>query len=205
LRPVIDQPLTKSVMNQNFDDQSSLEGEFRGPSKTRMKKQSDALQDLAVLLTELPKDQLATIPISEDLKEAIDETKNITKREALRRHRQFLGKLMRNSDHVAIAAAVDKIKEDRDRINRMMHVVEHWRDTLIKGEQVEFDRFVELYPDVDRQQLRALVRNAKGEVNCQKPPAQARKLFKFLREALAAVPSEADEANAINAANQLNE
>jgi ribosome-associated protein len=177
-------------MNNKIDDSSYSDDEFRGPSKTRMKKQSDELQELAVLLTELPADQLATIPIGEDLKDAIEETKNITKNEALRRHRQFLGKLMRNSDHVAITAAYNKIKENRDRMNRLMHVIEHWRDTLIRGENAETDRFIELYPTVDRQQLRTLVRSAKGELNTQNPPAFARKLFKFLRETIAAVPDE---------------
>lgn len=167
------------------DDNDSSEEEIEYVSKTRMKKEMEALQDLALHLTELPPDQLATIPIEPDLQRALDETRNIKKREALRRHRQYLGRLMRSADHEAIAAAVNKLKEDRDRLTRLLHVMEHWRDDLIQGDQAELERFIDQFPHADRQQLRNLVRNAKGERNTQKPPVYARKLFRFIRETMA--------------------
>lgn len=173
-------------MNDFYDDaDDDFEEDVEYVSKTQMKREMDALQDLAVHLTQLPADQLATIPITPELKDALDETKNIKKREALRRHRQFLGRMMRRSDHEAIRAAVDKIKEDRDRLTRLLHVMEHWRDDLIEGEQDQLERFIEQFPHTDRQQLRNLVRNAKGERNTQKPPVYSRKLFRFIRETMA--------------------
>lgn len=173
-------------MNDFIDDENDdFEEEIEYVSKTRMKKEMEALQDLAVHLTQLPPEQLATIPITPELQRALEETKNIKKREALRRHRQYLGRMMRAADHEAIATAVNKIKEDSDRLTRLLHVMEHWRDDLIQGDQSQLERFIEQFPHTDRQQLRNLVRNAKGEVNTQKPPVYARKLFRFIRETMA--------------------
>lgn len=172
-------------MNDFYDDSADDSEEVEYVSKTQMKREMEALQELAVHLTQLPPDQLATIPITPELQQALDETKNIKKREALRRHRQFLGRMMRKSDHEAIRAAVEKIKEDRDRITRLLHVMEHWRDDLIEGDQSQLERFIEQFPHADRQQLRNLVRNAKGERNTQKPAVYSRKLFRFIRETMA--------------------
>lgn len=178
-------------MNDNIDDgNDNFEEEVEYVSKTQMKKEMEALQDLAVHLTQLSPEQLAGIPIEPELQRALDETKNIKKREALRRHRQFLGRLMRNANHEAITAALNKIKEDHDRMTRLLHVMEQWRDDLIQGDQSQLERFIEHYPNTDRQQLRNLVRNAKGELNRQKPPIYARKLFRFIRETIASAKDE---------------
>jgi ribosome-associated protein len=42
--------------------------------------------------------------------------------------------------------------------------------------------FIALYPQVDIQQLRTLVRNAQKELEANKPPKSSRELFKLLRE-----------------------
>jgi ribosome-associated protein len=154
-------------------------------SKTRMKKEMLALQELAVHLTTLKAEQLARIPLSPDLLRAMEETKNIKKNEALRRHYQYLGKVMRKEDHQAISAAVEEIKQEQNRLARLLHVMEHWRDDLIAGEQDVLERFIDELSHADRQQLRHLVRSAKGAVGTQQATIHARKLFRFIRDAMA--------------------
>ena len=170
--------------DSQYDDHDDTEEEIEYVSKSQMKREMEALQDLALQLTELPPDQLATIPIEPELQAALDETKNIKKREALRRHRQFLGRMMRRADHEAIASAYAKIKENADRLTRLLHVMEQWRDDLIAGDQNQLERFIDQYPHADRQMLRNLVRNAKADANTKKPPTNARKLFRFIRETI---------------------
>lgn len=119
-------------------------------SKTRMKKEMHALQELAVHLTTLRPEQLAQVPLSPDMLRAVEETKNIKKNEALRRHFQFLGKVMRSEDHEAIAAAVAGMKEEQNRMARLFHVMEQWRDDLISGEQDVLERFIDEFPQTDR-------------------------------------------------------
>ncbi len=164
----------------DFEDGEEEETEYL--SKTSLKKEMHKLQELAVHLTTLNADQLARVPLSPDLAAAIDETKNIKKNEALRRHYQFLGRLMRSADSDAIAAAVADLKVQQDRLARLFHVMENWRDDLIRGEQNELERFFSEFPQADRQQLRQLVRAAKGAVGTQQAATHARKLFRFIRD-----------------------
>ena len=153
-------------------------------SKTRQKKQMQALQELGVRLTELNRAQLAGLPLTPELEKAIQDSHQITKREAMRRHRQYIGKLMRNADHEAIAVAVARIAEKQNRMARLFHVMEKWRDDLIDGDQQQLEYFIGQFPQVDRQHLRQLVQNARQERLKRKPPASARKLFALIRAQL---------------------
>src|SRR5690349_11424373 len=71
-------------------------------SKTQLKAEADAQQALGVRLSELPKDKLAKLDLPEELLRAIQETKKITANGAIRRHRQYLGRLMRDIDTAPI-------------------------------------------------------------------------------------------------------
>ncbi|TVZ40756.1 ribosome-associated protein [Alteromonadaceae bacterium 2753L.S.0a.02] len=150
-------------------------------SKTQVKKEMLALQDLGVQLTELNAAQLDKMPLSDSLRKAIDESHKITQRSARKRHFQFIGKLMRDADGDAIQAAYDAIQEQQTFAVRQQHQIEHWRDQLLTGETQAVQAFVEQFPGCDIQQLRQLIRAAQKEASQQKPPSSARKLFKFIR------------------------
>lgn len=157
-------------------------------SKTRMKEHMHALQELAVHLTTLNAEQLSRMPLTPDLEQAIAETKNIKKNEALRRHYQYLGRLMRSADHAAIETAVAQLKVQQDRLARSFHIMEHWRDALIAGEPDSVENFIAAFPHTDRQQLNQLVRAAKSAAGTQQATTHARKLFRFIREVVAQNP-----------------
>ena len=55
-------------------------------------------------------------------------------------------------------------------------------DRLIAEGDSALESFVELYPDADVQHLRGLVRHAQHEAARNKPPAAARKVFKYIRD-----------------------
>lgn len=169
----------------NKSDHNAQDGdEPEFASKTSLKKHMHDLQELAVHLTTLNAEQLARVPLTPELETAIAECKKIKKNEALRRHYQFLGRLMRSADHEAITAAVTELKSHQDRLARMFHLMENWRDNLIAGEQETVDRFIENFPRTDRQQLNQLVRSAKGAVGTQQAVTHARKLFRFIRDVM---------------------
>ena len=67
-------------------------------SKTQMKKQMDVLQDLGMELTELSSETIKKLTLPEDLLDAIREYKKITSNSALKRQRQYIGRLMRDID-----------------------------------------------------------------------------------------------------------
>lgn len=71
-------------------------------SKSESKRQMHALQKLGEDLTTLKEPLLLSLDLPLELQKAILEDKNITGDKAKRRHRQFIGKLMRRVDEETI-------------------------------------------------------------------------------------------------------
>jgi len=157
------------------------EGEEQVKSKTQIKREMEELQVLGGKLIKLGSSQLEKIPMDEPLTAAIHEASNIKHREGLRRHMQFIGKLMRSNDHEAISEAYERIMGQGQENAKALQLCELWRDRLLKNPKAISD-FINDFPTDDIQLLRQLVRNAQKEVSQQKPPTNSRKLFKFLRE-----------------------
>lgn len=152
------------------------------PSKTQRKKEMHALQDLGKQLTELSDNQLASLELPEDLRLAITEMHRIRQNEARRRHLQYIGKVMRKIDSDAIQTQLDALNAKHSLNVQLQHQIEHWRDQLLEGQADVLQQFIDKYPHVDIQHLRQLIRSAQKELSQGKPPAHARKLFRFLRD-----------------------
>jgi ribosome-associated protein len=83
-------------------------------SKTRRKHAMKELQALGEALSALPLERLKKIGIPEDLREAIDAVRRMTRRdEARRRQMQYIGRLMRGVDSEAIRLALACLKAPR--------------------------------------------------------------------------------------------
>ncbi len=152
-------------------------------SRTQVKREAEALQVLGSKLVELSKSQLLKIPMDVKLTEAVHEANNIKHREGLRRHLQYIGKLMRSNDHEAITEAYERVKGEGQDNAKALQLSELWRDRLIQDPK-NIAKFITEFPSDDIQLLRQLVRNAQKEISLQKPPTSSRKLFRFLREAI---------------------
>jgi ribosome-associated protein len=148
-----------------------------GPSKSERKRLMLALQKLGEKLVNLSPDLLAKIPLEETLRTAILEARTITKHEAKRRQLQYVGRLMRDIDPVPIQSAIDILESKSNLSKAKFHQMERWRDTLIAEEDEAVQRFLEQYPDTDRQQLRQLVRNAKKALK-----GADTELFRYIRK-----------------------
>ena len=151
------------------------------PSKTKLKADADAQQALGVRLTELPKDKLLKLNLPEDLFAAILESKKITANGATRRHRQYLGKLMREIDTAPISEQLARWEGKHTAENAYFHGLERWRDRLINDANA-LSEFIALHPATDSQHLRTLIRNAQKEQAAAKPPKSSREIFRILRE-----------------------
>jgi len=165
-------------MNQHQDDEDLVE---LPPSKTKIKKQMLELQNIGEQLAELNKDQLKQLELPENLREAINEVKKMTKFGAINRQMQYIGRLMRDVDTAPIIAKLDVWKGTSRQHIAWLHQVENWRDRLL----AEPDALTELlaaYPQSDAQHLRALIRNALKEKELLKPPKSFRELFQVLRD-----------------------
>ncbi len=81
------------------------------PSKSARKRAFLALQQLGEELITLRDNDLDTVPLDEDLLEAILEARRIRKRGALRRQKQYIGKLMgRLDDPEPIRQALERLR-----------------------------------------------------------------------------------------------
>ena len=78
------------------------------PSKTRLKREMEALQDLGETLVGLDRSRLAELDLPERLVDAIELARGITRHEARRRQMQYVGRLMRDVDPAPIRAALER-------------------------------------------------------------------------------------------------
>jgi ribosome-associated protein len=153
-------------------------------SKSQLKREMNALQDLGTALIKLGAKDLAKVPLPDNLAEAIHHARSIKSHGALRRQMQYIGKLMRDVDAEPIRQALDSIRQTGQRSTAHFHAVEQWRDRLIKEGQGALDAFIAEHPEADRQQLRQLMLNAEREHKQNKPPKSSRTLFRLIRELL---------------------
>jgi ribosome-associated protein len=150
-------------------------------SKTKLKAEADAMQEIGVKLVALPTSKLSQLELPERLVDAINEAKRITANGAIRRQKQYIGTLMRDIDVAPIVEQMQKWEGKNSTENAYFHQLENWRNRLITDENAISD-FMGTYPNVDSQQIRTLIRNARREQSMNKPPKSSRALFKLLRE-----------------------
>lgn len=156
--------------------------EWDGPSKSQLKRDSQALQDMGAQLVDMPEGKLQKFDLPENLHDAIYEARRLKSREAKRRHLQYIGKLMRTIDTDSIIHTLEKMDHQSQTYRQHFAQLENWRDRLINQGSPAIEDFIQQYPQADRQQLRNLQRQANREREINKPPAAARKLFAYLRE-----------------------
>ena len=95
---------------------------------------------------------------------------------------QLIGKMLRSRDEEPIRTALDKLKNRHNQQVALFHKLEVLRDRLVEQGDDAVPEVLNLYPHADRQQLRAMIRNAQKEKATNKPPKAYRQIFQYLRE-----------------------
>lgn len=160
-------------------------GEFLGPSRGEQRREALAVLELASKLVEQNDARLAQLPLSDDLRALVLESKRITAQIARKRQVQFLAKNLRREDDEtldAIRAALEHDKAVTRQETAALHRVEAWRERLVRDGDAALAELLNDYPQADRQHLRQLARNAREEHLHNKPPHASRELFRSLRE-----------------------
>jgi ribosome-associated protein len=80
------------------------------PSKSARKREYLALQILGEELITLKESDLDSLPLGDNLREAIMEARQIKAHGALRRQKQYIGKLMRHIDPEPLRAEMAKLR-----------------------------------------------------------------------------------------------
>jgi ribosome-associated protein len=152
------------------------------PSKTQRKKEVEALQTLGERLVDLNADQLALVPLPDDLRDAVLEAKRIRSREGRRRQLQYIGKLMRGIDPAPIARVLERWDGQSREATAAHHRVERWRLRLLDVDDA-LTEFAREHPHADLQRLRTCVREARRERLAGGEPRHFRDLFRLIRDA----------------------
>ncbi len=159
-------------------------GDDLPPSKSELKRQMAERQKLAEALSMLAIDALKSIPIDEDLRDAIAQTPRVRSFEGIRRHKQYLGKRMRalSEDDIAAIKRQLELIEGPGRVETAkLHRLERLRERLLQSDEA-LQELIMKYPTLEVQNLRTLIRNAKKEREANKPPKAYREIFQYLRE-----------------------
>ncbi|VTT27759.1 alpha helix protein [Klebsiella pneumoniae] len=163
------------------DNEEEEDEEIIWVSKSEIKRDAEELKRLGGELVELGKNSLDKIPLDEDLRAAIELAQKI-KKEGRRRQMQLIGKMLRSRDEEPIRTALDKLKNRHNQQVALFHKLEVLRDRLVEQGDDVIPEVLNLYPNADRQQLRAMIRNAQKEKATNKPPKAYRQIFQYLRE-----------------------
>ena len=153
---------------EGSDRDLELKAELKGTwdaTRTDLKKESDALQDLGEALLGLRPKLLERLQLPEKLVDALAEQKRLTNFEAKRRQMQFIGKLMRKLDESQVEAAKSALEEQRTGVSReQTHILvaEQWRDRLIVSDD-HLGVWLDQFPATDVQQLRTLMRQVRKD------------------------------------------
>ena len=173
------------------DAPDDLSPDDPAPSRSADKRSAESAQALGEALVALKPEQLARFGLPERLQDAILEAQRITAHGALRRQRQYIGRLMRE---VEAAPIRDRLLELRgeDAVSRArLHRVERWRDRLVAEGDAALGALLEQHPEAERARLRQLIREAQREHAADAPPHAQRALFRALRALFDADPDAA--------------
>lgn len=163
---------------------NEFEQEYERPSKSQLKREMTGLQKLGQELIDQPRDRVKRVPMPEDVRDAILECQKIKDHEGRRRQLQFVGKKMRTLDETEVALiqkTIDSWKGASKSDTAAMHALERRRDKLLANDTAVTELMAE-HPEIDAQQLRTMIRNARKEQAESKPPKAYREIFQLLKE-----------------------
>jgi len=162
-------------MSEQFDDFSEEK------SKSQVKRELHALQDLGERLTTLKPDLLAKLPLTEPLQKALADAPKHKAHIARKRHMQYIGKLMRGTDPEPIRTGLALIRGESAAETARLHRLERLRERLL-ADEATLAEIAATWPTADLAYLRQLRRNALKEKEASKPPKNFRALYQALRE-----------------------
>lgn len=145
-----------------------------------------ALQALGERLVALPQARLDRVELPATLRDAVLEARRISARGGRKRQLQYIGRLMREVDATPIEEALARMDGSDQASVALLHQAEQWRERLLADGDDALAEFLDRHPDVDRQHLRQLQRNARVERDGGRPPHHQRALFRLLSETLRA-------------------
>lgn len=169
-----------------FDERPSQDDEEDyGPSRSERRRNALDILKLAQQLVELPPSRIPKLNLPEDIIDEIGRTRKVTSHIARKRQMAFLAKQMRRHGDEAFVDARAALGEDRDRQRQEvahMHRLEAARERIMEGGDTALGELFDRHPELDRQHLRSLVRQARAEREANKPLHAFREIYRILKD-----------------------
>ncbi len=156
--------------------------EHAPPSKSSLKRDAHALQQLGARLVDLPESVWSMLGLPDSLVAALREAGRLHARGGRKRQLQFIGKLMRDVHPEPILNYFEQERLKTRKLAQAHHELEAWRDRLMEEGDTAVETFLERHAQADRQHLRQLIRQARKEQAHNKPPKSSRALFRYIRD-----------------------
>lgn len=150
-------------------------------SKSQLKREAEALQELAAELAKLSREQLQKLSLTDPVREALTAALTITQHGARKRQLKYIAGLLSREDPTSLREALARLQHKSRQATQELHHIEQWRDRLLAQGDAALPALLAQYPDADCQVLRQLIRNAQREQAAAKPPKSARLLFQALK------------------------
>ena len=157
------------------------------PSKSALKREVRALQELGEQLISLSAAGLASLSLDDRLEQAIRDAAGIKSRGALRRQKQLIGKLMREVDPEPIRAGLARLRADEVRAKRVFAQAERWRDRIVSDRPAALADF-EATTDTTDDELRALLAELDVAFSEKAEKTVRRRIFRRIHEILVSIP-----------------
>ncbi|KUJ72062.1 ribosome biogenesis factor YjgA [Thiomicrospira sp. WB1] len=153
-------------------------------SRTDIKKAAQAVTDLGGQLADLSPETLKTFALPDEVEAAVLTLRKLKKGPAIKRQRQFVGKLLRQNEPLlpGIKQRFLELEQAANRQNAHLHKLEKWRDRLVSEGDAALSALIDADPTLDRSHMRQLIRNAQREASAGKPPKASRQIFQYLKE-----------------------
>jgi len=157
---------------------SSKDNELEFESRTRKKHYAHSMVELAHKLAKLKHSIMIELPIGEQIIDAIITSKKVTSHIARKRHFQFIGKLLLNSNHQEVIEALETQDQQHQAGLIRQPFLTLWVEKIIIDQQI-IAQLYETHDQADIQTLRQLTRSASKQNASTKK--NLRKLFEHLR------------------------
>ena len=153
-------------------------------SKSAQKRQAEQLQKLGKRIADLSAQRRAKLDLPPQLETAIDDYIRFPSREAKRRQLQFVGRVMRSLDIVALEQRLAELDGETADSQRVFHQLERWRDSMIHDDdyRAALSDYLGHHPQAPRQALRQAIQKARRARTEAEQQRLARALFRLLRD-----------------------
>ena len=145
--------MKNSELSDKTGNQDEGEEIYSGPSKSQLKRDCDHLVDLGEEILKLKTEEISSLDLPDELKEAVSTALKIKSRSGQKRQRLYIGKLLRSLDNEEIESQVKKIQHRHDTNTAQFKRLEKWRDNLIDNDKETLNEIISRFPDIDRQQF----------------------------------------------------